>query len=273
MAKSVRVSPIDPHRRQTDDDAPMWIRRQDTSVTEGKGRKSQKPGLFRGRLQRRMVHWVTFSSSGVIAPNESRRVSGPTSFNAETARIAFAKTGNAKHGLPSKSVRRVGLSVLAFAATLCLVWTCWLMLLTIAPNATVNAIMNTSTFDNSAFWRFIDPPAYMLGIGLSGLTIVALAYLYIIVRVTVFRHRQFGSKGVRKSRRAIIHRYCSAFKRRLRTLIIEVSRTESNRFSSKSASDVVRQAAVVVLSLTAVESSSRRLVVRNTSGWKAKARR
>lgn len=79
----------------------------------------------------------------------------------------------------------------AAAAGVCLGWTVGLALLTAAPNATVNWLMDTQTFDSGTFWRLIDPPPETLSLGIGGLGCVALGYLYIIARVTVFRGSAF----------------------------------------------------------------------------------
>lgn len=84
------------------------------------------------------------------------------------------------------------LFLVALVAMMCLGWTIWLILLTLAPNDTINWLMNTQTFDEGSFWRFIEPSMSTLFLGLFGLSSVALAYLYIIVRVTVFRQREFS---------------------------------------------------------------------------------
>lgn len=84
------------------------------------------------------------------------------------------------------------LIAVALVATICLSWTVWLVLLTVAPNDTINRLMDTGTFDDGTFWRFIDPPFSALLLGLSGLSCVGIAYLYIIVRVTIFRYRKFS---------------------------------------------------------------------------------
>lgn len=75
------------------------------------------------------------------------------------------------------------LFLVALAATGCLCWTIWLILLTIAPNVTINWLMATEAFDEGSYWRFIDPQPSALFLGIGGLSCIALAYLYIIVRV------------------------------------------------------------------------------------------
>lgn len=164
------------------------------------------------------------------------------------------------YGSPSTTRSLLGL---ATAAALCLVWTLWLMLLTAAPNTVVNHIMNTEAFDDGSFWRFVDPMPTMLAVGLGGLGIVALSYLYIIARVTVFRHRKFWSWQRKASQKSVVQRHFSIFKKR-------VSAVAAAPVTAKTSSDeglemnrgIARQAAVVVLDLVTADSSCRKLIVR-----------
>jgi hypothetical protein len=149
---------------------------------------------------------------------------------------------------------------LATMATFCLGWTVWLMLLTAATNATVNRIMNTEILDDGSFWRFIDPPPAMLAVGLSGLGIVALGYLYIITRVTIFRHREFGRWTSRSHQSIHIRRQFSNFKRQLAVVAAAPATNDPERPSS---GVLVRQvAATVALDLVSVDSSYRKFAVR-----------
>ncbi|KAE8909793.1 hypothetical protein PF003_g6408 [Phytophthora fragariae] len=54
--------------------------------------------------------------------------------------------------------------VIAVVACVCLVWTLWLILLNIAPNETINRVMNTETFDYGSFWLMVDPTKAMMGL-------------------------------------------------------------------------------------------------------------
>ncbi|KAJ8524891.1 hypothetical protein ON010_g16225 [Phytophthora cinnamomi] len=75
---------------------------------------------------------------------------------------------------------RYGLAVLA---SICLLWTVWLILLTIAPNKTINDIMHTDNFDGGIFWLLVDSPPSLLGPTVVGFCLIALGYLVIIVQV------------------------------------------------------------------------------------------
>jgi hypothetical protein len=158
---------------------------------------------------------------------------------------------------PSKAIGK-SFAGLAITAALCLGWTVWLMLLTAAPNATVNRVLNTENFDDGTFWRFMDPPPATLGVGLGGLGIIALGYLYIIARVTIFRRRKFArwSSSLDGS---LVDRSFTVFKQRIAAAAVAPVTNEPDRSSSSGV--ITRQAAAVVLDLVSVDSSYRKLVV------------
>lgn len=56
-------------------------------------------------------------------------------------------------------------------------WTAWLIVLNIAPNATANYLMSTEDFDDGAFWLIIDPDPALLTVTCLGLAAVLLGYL------------------------------------------------------------------------------------------------
>lgn len=64
---------------------------------------------------------------------------------------------------------------------LCLGWVLWLILLTIAPNETINVVMQTEMLDNGSFWLLIETPTTLLWLSVSCLTVVALGYLFVIM--------------------------------------------------------------------------------------------
>lgn len=147
---------------------------------------------------------------------------------------------------------------LAAVAIFCLVWTVWLMLLTAAPNVTVNRVMKTEILDEGSFWRFIDPPQATLAVGLGGLGIAALGYLFIIARVTVFRNREFAGWKKRLPHKIHSRQHFSTLRRRIAAVAAasEVDRPEN--FNGA----MTRQAATMALDLLATDSSYRKNLVR-----------
>lgn len=74
--------------------------------------------------------------------------------------------------------------LIAVMATL---WTLWLILLTIDPNATANFLMDTSKFDDGSFWLIIDPEPVLMGFSVCGLMAVAFGYMNVLAKMTIFR--------------------------------------------------------------------------------------
>ncbi|RLN94247.1 hypothetical protein BBJ28_00025430 [Nothophytophthora sp. Chile5] len=77
---------------------------------------------------------------------------------------------------------------LAIALCVCLAWTLWLLLLNVAPNDTVNRVMNTESFDSGSFWLLVDQSSALVVLATFGLAVVALSYLFILI--TMFFRRK-----------------------------------------------------------------------------------
>ncbi|KAL4107016.1 hypothetical protein PRIC1_005051 [Phytophthora ramorum] len=91
-------------------------------------------------------------------------------------------------GDPRHSVNSPILSVvIGLAVCICLAWTLWLIVLNVAPNETVNRVMNTETFDYGSFWLMIKPSAALSGVTTFGLSVVALGYLAVLIKMLVSR--------------------------------------------------------------------------------------
>jgi ABC-type multidrug transport system fused ATPase/permease subunit len=78
---------------------------------------------------------------------------------------------------------------LIVAVYLCFVWTMWLIMLNMAPNATINHVMRTQSFDDGAFWLLVEPPQRLVLVAAFGLLIVAVIYLAVFVKILVTRQR------------------------------------------------------------------------------------
>ncbi|GMF33199.1 unnamed protein product [Phytophthora lilii] len=74
-------------------------------------------------------------------------------------------------------------------ALICFSWTIWLMLLTVKPNDTVNWVMKTDNFDNGSFWLLVNPPVVMVWVSLCGLSLVAIAYAIVLIKMVKQRNR------------------------------------------------------------------------------------
>lgn len=65
----------------------------------------------------------------------------------------------------------------------CICWNVWLIILTINPNATANYLMDTQELDDGTFWLIIDPPVTVLVVGVIGLSIVLLGYVFMVLQM------------------------------------------------------------------------------------------
>lgn len=71
----------------------------------------------------------------------------------------------------------------------CIVWTSWLVLLAVAPTWAANYLMDTADFDDGNFWLIVDPEPWVKALSISGLVLVALGYLYVLLKMLVWRNR------------------------------------------------------------------------------------
>lgn len=71
------------------------------------------------------------------------------------------------------------------------------MALNVAPNTTANMLMGTATFDNGAFWLIIDSEPLTLGFTLAGFGIVLVGYVFALLKMTLWRHKQLAASGFR----------------------------------------------------------------------------
>lgn len=68
---------------------------------------------------------------------------------------------------------------------ICIVWTTWLIVLTLAPNETANYLMDTGSFDDGHFWLIVDTNVNIRWLALVGLLVIGANYVYILARMTV----------------------------------------------------------------------------------------
>ncbi|KAH7459409.1 uncharacterized protein KRP23_15211 [Phytophthora ramorum] len=84
-----------------------------------------------------------------------------------------------KNGSPT------GLIITGIAVCICLGWTLWLILLNVVPNNTVNRVMSTENFDYGSFWLMVDPSKVLVGFAAFGLSLVAVGYIAILVKIVL----------------------------------------------------------------------------------------
>ncbi|KAG3237982.1 hypothetical protein PI124_g17051 [Phytophthora idaei] len=88
-----------------------------------------------------------------------------------------------------QNAARPGMKIVLLQAMLAVVvcismgWTLWLILLNVAPNDTVNRVMNNENFDYGSFWLMVDPTKTMVGFATFGLSVVVIGYLGVFVKM------------------------------------------------------------------------------------------
>lgn len=176
-------------------------------------------------------------------------------------------SGDGKHS-PSKSSRTnwrtliarlraspaqsLWLAAIFLTATACFAWTILIILLLVAPTAVVNWIMDTEHFDNGAFWLLPALPTSIEVVGVLGLSITAMGYLSVLLRVSstmISIGDRFASSKMsfRSSITAVSSRVVS-FSRRM-------SEPSSQR------SPALQQVVDLMIGFSSADSSSRKIVV------------
>ncbi|KAG2810911.1 hypothetical protein PC129_g16644 [Phytophthora cactorum] len=75
----------------------------------------------------------------------------------------------------------------------CIAWTSWLIFLALVPNKAANLLMDTSSYDNGQFWLFNDANPHLILAGAIGLVVVDICYLFVTLRMLLWRDKLFGS--------------------------------------------------------------------------------
>lgn len=103
---------------------------------------------------------------------------------------------------------------MALIALLCVVWTLFLIVLTIKPNTMANYLTNTAAFDDGTFWLIIEPDAVLVVLSVLALSIIVLDYTNVILQMTLLR----GHKIANPSIQSHIEMVKAATRRRLSSL-------------------------------------------------------
>ncbi|GMF35121.1 unnamed protein product [Phytophthora lilii] len=75
-------------------------------------------------------------------------------------------------------------------ASLCISWTVFVIILTIAPNQTANFIMKTSDYDDGQFWLIPDKLTTLHIVSVVGLSFVTILYALVLLKMLLWRaHR------------------------------------------------------------------------------------
>lgn len=123
-------------------------------------------------------------SMTAVANDSTRKVSLPTAPSvAHTAAAAAAVNLSF-----TEAFGAFGLPML-FILVVCISWTCWLVFLTFSPNWTANHLMNTGDYDEGNFWLIVEPEPWMKVLSVSGFVLVALCYLYVLLKMLFWRNQ------------------------------------------------------------------------------------
>lgn len=112
------------------------------------------------------------------------KIAGPMILNESLQRQHFTKEPQDRNKWTT--VRSVLIGV---AGLVCFVWTLWLVLLAVYPDATINYIMGTKEYDNGSFWLIGDPGLALTIVGGGGFAAIAVGYLRNLVHLVQSRQR------------------------------------------------------------------------------------
>ncbi|GMF45132.1 unnamed protein product [Phytophthora fragariaefolia] len=68
-----------------------------------------------------------------------------------------------------------------------ILWTAWLIIMTLAPNETANYLMNTSAYDDGQFWLLAEQDIGIKIARVFGFSLVEVGYFHILVKMLVWR--------------------------------------------------------------------------------------
>ncbi|KAG3222763.1 hypothetical protein PC129_g6533 [Phytophthora cactorum] len=80
----------------------------------------------------------------------------------------------------------LGIPMLLFLL-MSIVWTAWLIVLTLAPNETANFLMSTGDYDDGQFWLLAEQEIGIKFARIVGLMLAEVGYLHIMVKMLVWR--------------------------------------------------------------------------------------
>lgn len=83
--------------------------------------------------------------------------------------------------------------LMALVTFTCILWTIFLMVVTINPNATANYLMDTAEFDNGEFWLINEPNGTLMTFSVLAFGVVVLGYLAVLVEMAQVRVHKLSS--------------------------------------------------------------------------------
>ncbi|KAL3657451.1 hypothetical protein V7S43_017592 [Phytophthora oleae] len=76
---------------------------------------------------------------------------------------------------------------LLLVAVACILWTSWLIFLTLAPNEAANRLMQTGDYDNGQFWLIVEREPFIKWSSALGFAVVDVSYMAVLVKMFMFR--------------------------------------------------------------------------------------
>lgn len=163
--------------------------------------------------------------------------------NGSVAQPPRARTGKRPTG---------SLEWVLFLVTLgCVLWTLWLILLTMYPNDTINKIMETEHYDKGAFWLLIEPTLTIKCVGVFSFAVVIAGYAFILLKLTLWRK----SKPVKLRHLESAHKSLESFK-------ASVQRSIAGHASDSRTISITKRLVSSTLAATSGERKTRKFMVR-----------
>lgn len=142
---------------------------------------------------------------------------------------------------------------MALILVLCLAWTAWLIFVSLAPNEAANWLMNTGDYDHGQFWLIIDTNPALTMAGVVCLVIVSLSYLFVILKMLLWREKILTPATIRGLERRLLDSWNGA-RWESRTWSVTVGPTYRRMYS-------------VWMDLTSFNGRNRKLWVRIVIGF------
>jgi hypothetical protein len=139
------------------------------------------------RLAKLRKHWKRWRSSAVVPSTpEPPTPANKLLVNVSTLRRRSVAAIDWRYLSFREAFGVLGLPMVV-VALVCISWTVWLIVLTIAPNKTANYLMNTAEFDDGQFWLIPEELTMLQIFTVLGLVVVALVYIYVLLKMLVSR--------------------------------------------------------------------------------------
>ncbi|GMF26022.1 unnamed protein product [Phytophthora lilii] len=103
----------------------------------------------------------------------------------------------------------LGLPLLV-VAVVCILWTSWLIFLTLAPNEAANRLMHTEDYDNGQFWLIVEREPFVKWSSAIGFAVVYVGYMAVLVKMFMFQSvaRRAKSNATSKSWYVVVAERC-----------------------------------------------------------------